>query len=170
MSKKRKPPIRHRVLKTVAKVVPPLAPALEKILPPEPVEEHHAEPPTYHEPVIHRVSRSHVSMTKGIGLGFLALGVWLAVIYYPVKPIKPTPTAKPSPAPVVFPTMTPSPTPTQTATETPQMTPSATATPAHRRHACSHNGREIVVGNYRACMNLCDDWLPCNAAFPLEKR
>jgi hypothetical protein len=102
-------------------------------------------------------------------------GVFAAVAGAAVWTFSPS-SAPPEASPVPWvspaaPTRSPSPTATRSPTAAPpSATPSATATPpAHRRHACSHSGKEIVVHNYHDCMEKCDPWQKCNAAFPLKK-
>jgi hypothetical protein len=142
------------------------------LVPLEPTRPREPEPPTYHEPVIHRVSRSRVTLVKGTIWGILGLATLVFVIHDLTHPVPPI--VEPSPVPIVAtasPTATDTPTVVPTTGPQPTLTPTIVATPVpHHRHACSHNGREIVVGNYHDCMEKCDSWGKCNRAFPFGKQ
>lgn len=120
MSKKKKPPIRHRVAKIVTKI-PIIREVVTPILPPEP------------PPVEDSVPDSHggTGWIAGVILGAAILGYLYVSKGCPPEP-QPVPPAVVSPTPTETPSPTATPTPSPSATDTPQ--PTATSTPHHRGH------------------------------------
>lgn len=155
---KKKPPIRHRVVKKLAKV-PILKPILAPILPPEPEPE--PLPPAPLEPIkpvsfespprgpapfynmrIDAAPAPKESTRSAFGWLMVAALILGGIMYWSathqVKPIpepSPVPWVSPSPEPTIEPTAVP------TASETPAPIPTSTAKPRpHHRKPLPHHG------------------------------